>query len=73
MVKIDYNLLYLLSEKARIKFHPYLKKNYDIESKHNSKLLLAGDIGYPTDSNYWKFLESCLIISKTKFYLTSST
>lgn len=55
-----------------IKFHPYLKKNYDIESKHNSTLLLAGDIGYPTDSNYWKFLESCSQIYRDVVFCTGN-
>lgn len=37
------------------------RKGYNINDQLNKQriLILAGDIGYPTDKNYWTFLEDC--------------
>jgi predicted phosphodiesterase len=45
-------------EKFITKF-PQLIKNIDINNTKDTILILAGDIGYPSSSNYFEFLKSC--------------
>lgn len=42
-----------------IKIYPFLYENINRDENKDKYLILAGDIGYPTSSNYHTFLQSC--------------
>lgn len=42
-----------------IKKFPYIIEDIDNSNLYDTILILAGDIGYPTSSNYFEFLNSC--------------
>lgn len=71
MLKQSYHILSDLHLEHRLKistldqfantFKQLGRKGYDVNDSENKKriLILAGDIGYPTQKNYWSFLKDC--------------
>ena len=60
------------SFKTFIDKFPYIITNIDINSLSNKILILAGDIGYPTCSNYFEFLKDCCSLYKYVIFTTGN-
>jgi len=60
------------SFKTFINKFPYIIYNIDINSLSDKILILAGDIGYPTSSNYFEFLKDCCSVYKYVIFTTGN-